>query len=48
MEQFKNVRPSLVSSHEIFASDLDLLLIIRNHSSSFLFSADALKKGKRG
>jgi hypothetical protein len=34
MEQFKNVRVSLVSSREIFASDLDLLMIIRNHWSS--------------
>jgi hypothetical protein len=47
MEQFKNVQSSLVSSREIFASDLDFLLIVRNHSSSFLFSADALKKGRR-
>jgi hypothetical protein len=43
MEQFKNVWASLVSSHEIFASDLDLLLIVRQHWSSFLSSADALE-----
>jgi hypothetical protein len=47
MEQFKNVRATLIGSREIFASDLDLLLIIRNHSFSFLFSADALEKGRR-
>src|SRR6201984_3769090 len=33
VEQFKDVWTSLVSSHEIFASDLYLLLIIRSHSS---------------
>jgi hypothetical protein len=46
MESFKNVLSSLVSSREVFASDLDLLLIIRNHSSSYLFAADAVEKGE--
>jgi len=41
VEQFKDVWASLVTSHQVFPSNLDLLQIIRSHLLFFLSTADA-------
>src|SRR6266404_6327140 len=42
MEQFKNVWTSLVSPHEIFASNSYFVLIVRHHFVRLISLADAI------
>ena len=46
LEQFKNVWASLVGSHEILASDLDLLLIVQHKSDLPCRRTGALMPGR--